>query len=345
MKALKKIGKWLLILIIILVVVSFFLPSGSHVERSAVIKADPAVVFAQINTLKNWEKWSPWHKIDTAMKLTYAGPESGTGASYSWASENSKVGNGKLTIMNSVPNDSIITQLEFEGMGASSGRYRFTKTDSGTKVTWAMDSKCSSLPWYWRIPAKYMGLFMDKMIGPDFEKGLASLKTLAESTPAGPKTYRGYAITEETSPEKVYIGKKDSIGWDKIGDFYKTNLVKISEAAAKAGMQMAGAPCGLFWKWDVANKMTVMSAAMPVQGKSDAKIKGYQTFVVPAGKILHIAYYGPYEETEQAHLAMGDYIKEKGFTQLSPVVEEYVTDPGKEPNPSKWLTNIYYFVK
>ena len=84
---------------------------------------------------------------------------------------------------------------------------------------------------------------------------------------------------------------------------------------------------------------------IPVKGDAKTKVKGYETFVVPAGKMLHIAYMGGYNGIGQAHMAIDDYMNEKGFMQLTPIAEEYVTDPSKERDSSKWLTNIYYPVK
>ena len=118
------------------------------------------------------------------------------------------------------------------------------------------------------------------------------------------------------------------------------------KAAGKAKLEPAAPfPSGLFFKWDTVNKITVMAAVMSVKGSSKTKVKGLETFVVPAGKTLNIKYFGGYNGTGLAHMAMDDYINEKGFMKLTPIMEEYVTDPGKEPDSTKWLTNIYYPVK
>ena len=88
-----------------------------------------------------------------------------------------------------------------------------------------------------------------------------------------------------------------------------------------------------------------MAAAIPVKGDAKTKVKGYETMVVPAGKNLHIAYWGGYHGTGTAHMAIDDYMKEKNLLQETPIIEEYVTDPGVEKDSTKWLTNIYYPVK
>lgn len=184
MKLLKKIGLVLLGLIVLLVVVSFLLPGKVHVERSLVMKTNPETAFAQVNNLKNWGKWSPWHQLDPEMKITYAGPEAGAGASYSWISDHDQVGCGKLTIQESQQNQFIRSAMEFDGMGTSYATYTFEPVAEGTKVTWGMDSDSKEMPWTFYVPSKYFNLFMDDLLGKDFEKGLNNLKTVVENMPA-----------------------------------------------------------------------------------------------------------------------------------------------------------------
>ena len=113
MKALKISGFLILAIIIVLLVASFFLPKHIHIERSVFIKAPAEVVFNQINVLKNWEEWSPWHQIDTTMLITYTGPEGGIGSAYEWKSDNRNAGKGKLTILYSHAYDTIATEMDF----------------------------------------------------------------------------------------------------------------------------------------------------------------------------------------------------------------------------------------
>src|ERR1017187_868247 len=139
MKTLKKILLVLGILIILVLVVGIFLPSKAHVERSIVIKAPVGNAFAQVNTLKNWVNWSPWHKMDPDMAITYFGPESGKDAKYSWTSDKKMVGNGKLVIAESEP-DSLVTTVMIFDRGKGTASFWFSKTPEGTKVTWEMES-------------------------------------------------------------------------------------------------------------------------------------------------------------------------------------------------------------
>jgi hypothetical protein len=152
-------------------------PADFRVSRSTTIAAPPGTVFPQVNELKKWEVWNPWGKIDPNMKLTYDGPASGVGASYAWTGNN-QVGEGKMTITGSRPNESVKFRLEFlkPMAGVSDAEFSFKPQGNQTEVTWSMSGKNNFI-------AKAFGLFVncDKMIGDQFEKGLADLKAVAEA--------------------------------------------------------------------------------------------------------------------------------------------------------------------
>ena len=177
----KKILLYGLVVIVLIVaifcVVVALQPAHYHVERTATINAPAAVVFAQVNDFHKWEAWSPWAKLDPAMKQAYAGAPSGTGAMYSWTG-NDQVGEGKMTITESRPSDLIKIKLEFIKPFAAINATDFTFTPQGnqTAVKWVMDGDNNFV-------GKAFSLFMnmDKMVGGDFEKGLAQMKTITEA--------------------------------------------------------------------------------------------------------------------------------------------------------------------
>ncbi len=150
-------------------------PDTFHVERSVSIKASPEKMFPFINDFHQWDEWTPYNK-DPAMKKTFSGSASGTGAAYAWEG-NKEVGKGNITITGTTPPNKIELDLHiiepFEGRNA----VVFTLNAAGdaTHVTWGMDGKQNFI-------VKIMGLFfnMDKMVGKDFEVGLARLKSVAE---------------------------------------------------------------------------------------------------------------------------------------------------------------------
>jgi hypothetical protein len=163
--------------IVLLVAVVATRPSDFRVTRSTAISAPPAVVFAQVNDFRNWDGWSPWARMDPEMKATYAGPAAGTRAVYSWVGNN-KVGEGRMTIMESHPSDLVRIKLEFIKPFAATNTAEFTFQPQGnqTTVTWNMTGKKNFM-------TKAMGLVMnmDKMIGGQFDQGLAQMKSVAET--------------------------------------------------------------------------------------------------------------------------------------------------------------------
>ncbi len=339
MRIIKTILLSILVLVVIAAIVGFLSPSHVHVERSLTINAPAEIVHGQVNDLRNWIKWSPWYKMDTAMKIEYNSISSGAGAAYKWNSNHENVGSGEMTITASTQ-DSIATAMNFMENGVATGNFIFAKMDSGTKVTWSMDSDMGLNP-----IGRIFGLFMDKMLGPDFEKGLAGLKQASEAVPTGPKTYRGYEVKEEDAAEKVYIIKKDSINLDSIESFCSKNFPTLFAAIGKAKLEITGAPSNIYFKWDSISRTAIMAIAVPIIGNANTKVKDFETLVVPSGKNLHIVYMGGYSKIGSAHYAMDEYMKEKNFLQGTPVIEEYVTGQDKEADSTKWLTNVYYRVK
>lgn len=176
MKAIRKIFLWLLGIVVLLLVVGFFLPNSIAVERKATITASPAAVHALLNDMKTYDKWMTWNQMDPNMKKVYGPETTGLGAWYSWDSDNSNVGKGKMTISESTPLK-IVTKMEFQGMGDDDpalGIWELKPNGSNTDLIWRMKSKMGYNPLH-----RWMGLFMDKMVGNEFEKGLANINKLA----------------------------------------------------------------------------------------------------------------------------------------------------------------------
>ncbi len=181
MRILKKILIGLGALIVLLFIISIFLPSTVHVERTVEIKAKAPAIYSLVNTPSTYDRWMPWNKIDPGMKKQFFGPASGVGAGYSWESDNREVGNGSLTITESRP-DFVKSFMDFKENGTGTGGFILNEENDKTRVTWTMDSKFEG-NFFKAAIGKYMGLFMDKMVGPSFEQGLNDIKKIAESQP------------------------------------------------------------------------------------------------------------------------------------------------------------------
>jgi hypothetical protein len=174
---LKKVLIGLVLVIAVFVVVVAMQPAEFRITRSATINAPPEVVFAQVNDFHKWDAWSPWAKLDPAMKTTFEGPSSGTGAKYSWVG-NKEVGEGRMTILESKPSEWVRINLEFikPFEASSTTEFAFKPQADQTAVTWTMSGKHSFME-----KAFCLFMNMDKMVGGDFEKGLAQMKAVAEN--------------------------------------------------------------------------------------------------------------------------------------------------------------------
>jgi uncharacterized protein YndB with AHSA1/START domain len=172
----KTIAMVIVVLIAAVLIYATTKPDVFRVERSASIKAPPEKVFALINDFRAWDAWSPWEKKDPAMKRIYSTSTVGQGATYAWEGDKN-VGQGSLEITESVPSSRITLNLNFIKPFEAHNTVVFTLVPEGetTKVTWTMQGPVPYL-------AKIIHVFcnMDRMVGGDFESGLAAMKAAAE---------------------------------------------------------------------------------------------------------------------------------------------------------------------
>jgi len=173
---LKKIVIVVVVLIAALLAFAATQPDTFRVQRATNIKAPPEKIFALINDLHRWDSWSPWEKMDPAMKRTFSGAASGKGAVYAWEG-NSKVGEGRMEITESSPPSKVTIKLDFLKPFEAHNIAEYTLEAKGdsTNITWAMYGPSPFI-------SKVIQVFfsMDSMVGKDFETGLANLKTVAE---------------------------------------------------------------------------------------------------------------------------------------------------------------------
>ncbi len=172
--------KILIVLVLLIAVFAGYIalqPAEFTISRSATINAPASDVFAQVNDFHKWNDWSPWAKLDLKAKNTFSGPDAGKDASFSWASESMKVGEGKMTIVESKPNELIKIKLEFikPMQAVSPTEFAFKAEGDKTQVTWTMSGERDFMG------KAYCTIFrMDKEIAAKFDEGLASMKKIVE---------------------------------------------------------------------------------------------------------------------------------------------------------------------
>jgi len=157
-----------------LLLIAIFLPSDYRVERSIEISRPVPVVFDQVADFNHWPAWNPWTAMEPTARTVVSGAPRMVGSSWAWEGE--KLGRGSLTIREIIPNQAIRSTLRFLEPQQMEARdsWTFLPANNGTRVIWANEGKLS-------YPMeRYLGLFMDGMLGSDYEKGLAKLKQVAE---------------------------------------------------------------------------------------------------------------------------------------------------------------------
>lgn len=177
MHPLKRLVLGVVLMVILLVAVAFALPQQITVARSKVINAPESDVFPHVNSLKRFNKWSPWAARDPETKYVFTGPEEGKGAHMEWNSNHPDVGWGIQEIVESEPNSFVKVSLNFGEMGTANASYQLKPSGAGTRVVWVFNTDVGNNPL-----RRWMGLMFDRWIGADYEDGLERLKKVVEAS-------------------------------------------------------------------------------------------------------------------------------------------------------------------
>lgn len=334
MRFLKNLLLFLVVVAALLIGVAFVLPDSAHVERSITINRPASEVFAVLNSYRRFNDWSPWAAKDPNAKYTVSGPVAGVGAKFSWQGDPKTVGSGSQEITESTPDKSVTTALDFGDWGKARAHFALTPgaQPASTKVVWTLDSQAPLAldgKLLWNTVGRYMGLFMDKMVGPDYEQGLIRLKTLVEGFPvadiSGVQGEEVQRVAQKiyfvggssgADPESAKAVLTDAYG--KLGEFIKAN-----------GIAMQGAPMAITtshdtsgWKFD---------AALPVDRNDVAPtgdIKSGDTYAGKAVQFKHVGAYDKIGDTTQKAYA---WIAVQGYKPQDRLIEEYISDPGNTP--------------
>ncbi len=326
MKILKILGVLVLLLIVLASITLYLLPGKAHVERSITIDASPTKVSGVLLDLKQNNAWSPWYEKDPEATYTYEGIY-GVGSRMAWKG-NSEVGEGALWIDN--VSDTLIEMGMDFGMGGSPGAsYILKPVENGTMVTWTFDQKMKGVD-------KLFGLMMDSFLGPDYEKGLQKLKKYIEEMPDVPA-----AVSKEHLQPQLYIGSRSIMPEDpamisvKMGQMFGAIMTYLQTD----NIEMMGPPFTIYE--GVGTQRIEMIAGIPV--KDTIAVDEENLFIgnTPQGLMLKVVHSGSYHKLPETHEAIQAYLDYTNM-QVGPPMEQYITDPGLEPDTAKWETHIFY---
>lgn len=326
----KKLLYILLGLVVLYLILALVGPKHVAVSRSISIAQSPDVVRSIITDYHAFhDQWSPWTEKDPAMQVTYTGEPGQVGHHYTW-NGNKDVRSGAMTIA-SFSGDTIYEDLDFGDGNPAGLNFVVHPRGDSTDVTWTVgfDVSFGRRPFMLFLP-------MDKWMGADFERGLNRLKQAAESRQM---QSAGMQVEEVDWKEVVYAGKRASMKVNEMSAFFGSTLGALMSDPVVKPMS---APTAIYFSMDPQN-MTA-DFALCVAVAENTKIKNWESWQLPAGKALKVAYYGPYQGIGSAHAVIEKYLAEHQLTKTY-VLEEYVSDPMKEKDSTKWLSNVYYLLK
>ncbi len=332
MKLLKKILIGLLLLIVLLLVLAYFLPRKMEIEASGPINAPATFAYNILNDFKNQELWDPWTEQDTSMTFDFGDLTLGEGAYIDYTSD--KYGSGRTTRVTSKKDQQIVLTSESKDMGSGSMRYDIVSQGDKSKLNWGFNTEIS-----W--PKNLINIFIKSGMKKDMKEGITNISSLANDRWKN-STYNGYQVNQEVRPSINYVTNRDVVPFAQSDRFYTQNLQPLFLKIQKSGVKMEGYSSALVYNYDFANNTLDMATAIPI--KEEVAIEGAGSETLDQGKVLVVDYYGDRMGTTAAHLAIDDYMRDRGLFNKYPVVEEYITDPTEEKNPSKWLTKVIYYL-
>lgn len=324
--------------IVALIALAFLLlPSQVEIERKTTINTNPKRVFHLVNSMKKFNDWSPWYDLDPDARYFYEGPDEGVGAKLLWESEKEDVGKGTMWIVESLPNEYLKSGLKFEGFDTSYTAMRLEKiSENETRVSWTMESNLSGF-------TKVFGLFLDGMVGPDYEKGLENLKALAEKEPENP-----VEIVKTTIDTIFYLGAPFSGHMDSTAQMqtaYGDAFGKVRAYFSEHRLETVGPALSIIREWDEQNRSYTMVPAMPIASQMENISEGMETGIYPGGKVIKARHLGAYDNLATTYYALDDFAKNNGLEIAGVPVEIYLTGPAAEPDTAKWVTEVIFPIK
>jgi len=322
MKLLKKILIAIVIFIILLLVIAYFLTRKMEVTATDKIEAPAKIAFNLVNDFKNHEKWDPWVETDTTLSFAYSENTLGEGAYIDYKS--AMMGTGRSTRTTSKQDEQIIlTTATPDMVGSSLMSFDFAPDGESSGLTWNFETE---MPW----PMNLMNFFFERSMQKDMQRGVKNISNLA--TERWKKNiYDGYEVSQEIRESMHYVTNRNVVPFDQADKYHSQSMQPLFKKIQESGVKMEGFSSALVYNFDQ-EKMTLdMAAAIPIK-------------TLEAGKVLVVDYYGDRADSAPAHFAIDDYMRDRGLFNSYPVVEEYITDPMEEKDPSKWLTKVIYYL-
>lgn len=334
----------LVLLFVAFVSVGLFLPAEVHVERSVAINRPPATVFTLLNSYRHFNEWSPWADLDPDAEFMHSGPESGPGARLSWRGDPALIGTGWQEITMSRPNERVEIDLDFGSQGVARAWFDIRGDQLGSLVTWSFDTDLTEGVGFWGgLAGRYFGLFFDRWIGQDYEKGLADLKRFAESLPAGDFSQADIALVQAEPVPVLQLSGEAASEPEAVAAALADAYGRIMAVVQRENLTLDGQPMAITRSWE--GERYRFEAAIPVSLPPQMNLEGpVQPGHSPSGKAVRIVHVGPYDRTNESYALASAYLAAHGLKTSGVSWEHYISDPGDTP-PEDIVTHIYFLLE
>jgi len=335
MKGFKIAGTGMICLIVLFFLLGIFAPKDFQVERSITINTPVQVAYEHIQYWRNWSNWSPWVEMDSTMEISIQGVDGTKGSSYMWQGDPDLTGEGKMTTTSISENEEIAFHLHFitPYNSEADGYIRLAAEGEFVIATWGFYGE-NSFPWN-----VFMLFFdMESMLTKEFNRGLDLLKNICENEF---KSINSYTVHSINFPAMNYASIREEVPVNKIEEFFSRAYSILTPTISDSNHFFLGAPAGFFYSGDDSGMSSDIAAAIPISGTLNNEF--ISTILMQKQKSFYVDYYGPYDQSRLAYKALQLYFDRNHLIRKKPIVEEYITNPKTESDPSKWLTKIYFF--
>lgn len=322
-----KFIKYLIVFLFALVVGFYIygylaLEDEARVSRSVMIDRPAKMVFKTVNSMRNFNQWSPWYGIDPEAKYQFSGPEAGVDSAMSW-SGNEQVGKGRQRIVESVPNRLVKSLLQFDGRNddSSFATVEIEERDGKSHVKWIFETNFKG-----NIIGRYTGLLLEKMLAPQYEKGLLNLKKLLENQ----KVYDFSGFSTEVAPAQtiIYLSAQAKPDQD-MGSVWRQAYRQLQQFAVENSIEVVGAPMAITRAWGADSWQ--FDAALPVvvdgiEGNEESPVR---LGSMPSTKVVKYVQKGSYDQAEQSYKLLELFLQDQSLVRSGDSWEAYLSMPGE----------------
>jgi len=335
MKTVKYIFLFILIALVIGSVYLATLDGTYDIKRTRIIKAQPEVIFNDLNDYKNWKDWGPWYEEDPSIEVKYAENTIGEGGSYTWSG---KDGDGSMQTLKVDKPQRIDQEIIFKtpfGDMKSDVYWILEKVETGTNLTWGMKGEMGFF-------TRWMADDMEEQIGPMEERGLELFDmNLLEKIKKYSIETNG--IVDFSGGYYLYLTSSSKI--EQIGNKYQELKIKIESFIKKNNIRTTGVPFSLYHKFDTINGTSMFSVGIPVAEKivtpADTDIL---TGFMNRGKYFKTTLKGSYENSPKAWetaITKAGFLDEYIMIEKGEPFELFLNDLRSTPNPADLVSEIY----